>query len=470
MIPLVIDLDGTLIRGDLLQESALKLINKRPHLSLAFPGWLAMGKAQLKRKIADRISLDIERLPYNEVLLEWIRSERATGRHIVLCTASDAGYAQGVAHHLGVFDEVIASNGIDNVSAERKAAVLVERFGERGFDYAGNSRDDLAVWKRSRRAIVVNASRSVRAEAGRTADVEREIQYSESSMRNWIRAIRPHQWLKNLLILLPLAGAFQLDDLLLLKQALVAFVAFSLCASAVYVLNDLSDVESDRMHPRKKLRPFASGQLSPVSGVVGALVLLLASAALALSARPAFMACLAGYFVLTLAYTFVLKKRVLVDCIALGSLYTLRIVAGWSAVGLPASFWLLAFSLFLFLSLAFVKRYSELLVVARLGRNDIHGRGYLASDLPLVQSMGVAAGFSSVLILALYINGDTVLKLYSHPQGVWLTVPVLLYWISRMWMQAQRGHMHDDPVVFAIKDRYSLLCGVLFLLVLWVSR
>ena len=200
------------------------------------------------------------------------------------------------------------------------------------------------------------------------------------------------------------------------------------------------------------------------------LALLISSAGLAAASRPAFQWALASYFALTLAYTFVLKRKVIVDCLTLGILYTLRIVAGWSAVGLPASFWLLAFSLFLFLSLAFVKRYSELQAVVKAGKADAAGRGYLASDLPLVQSMGVAAGFCSAMLLALYINGDAAMRTYSHPELLWLTVPIQLYWVSRMWMQAQRGHMHDDPVVFAVRDPISLVCGALFGLTLVVSR
>jgi 4-hydroxybenzoate polyprenyltransferase len=276
--------------------------------------------------------------------------------------------------------------------------------------------------------------------------------------------------LKNLLVLLPLAGSFQFTNPLLLQQALLAFLAFGLCASSVYIINDLMDLESDRLHPRKKLRPFASGELSVGSGMAFAAVLLTLSVALGMTGRPAFLGWLAVYFAVTLAYTFFLKRRVLVDCITLGGLYTLRIVAGLAAVGLPPSFWLLAFSLFLFLSLAFVKRYSELAASAKLGRQDAHGRGYLTSDLPLVQSMGVSAGFGAVLLLALYINGDAVLKLYSHPEFLWLTIPILLYWISRMWMQAQRGNMHDDPVVFAVRDRYSLVCAVLFAATLWAGH
>lgn len=469
-VPLVVDLDGTLILGDLLHESTLKLVRLQPLATLQLPLWLLRGKAALKHEIAERVEVDVATLPYNESLLVWLREQRAAGRGLVLCTASNERYARAVAEHLGLFDEVIASDTQTNVSARRKAEVLVQRFGDKGFDYAGNSADDLQVWARARQAIVVNASAGVAGQARQRFDVGAEFPSPPASARTWLRALRLHQWLKNLLILLPLAAAFQFNDLRLVQQLAVAFLAFGLCASAVYVLNDLMDLESDRAHPRKRLRPFAAGAISPVAGLGAVALLLVTSVGLAAASRPAFQAALAGYFALTLAYTFFLKRKVIVDCLALGTLYTLRIVAGWSAVGLGPSFWLLAFSLFLFLSLAFVKRYSELQVVAKLGRTDAAGRGYLASDLPLVQTMGVSAGFGSAMLLALYINGDTVMRTYSHPEVLWLLVPIQLYWVSRMWMQAQRGHMHDDPVVFAVRDPVSLGCGLLFGLTLAAAR
>jgi len=468
-VPLCIDLDGTLIRSDLLHESTLKLLRSGPHLVLALPLWLASGKANLKRKIAARVSLDVASLPYDEAVVEWIRSERAAGRQIVLCTASDVSYAKDVAEHLGLFDEVIASDGDTNVSAQRKAALLAGRFGDSGFDYAGNSLDDLHVWDKARRAILVGVPAPLRAEARQRFTVEREFERPRAGLLTWLRAMRLQQWIKNLLVFLPLAGAHQLFNLPLLMQAALAFIAFGLCASSVYILNDLMDLESDRQHPRKRRRPFAAGVISPLAGLALAALLLVGAFSIALAMSPAFIGWLGVYFGLTMAYTFFLKRRVLVDCLTLGALYTLRIVAGGAAVGVPASFWLLAFSLFLFLSLAFVKRYSELMVLSKAERTDAHGRGYLTDDLSIVQTMGVASGFTAVMLMALYINGDTVLKLYSRPEVLWLTIPVLLYWVSRMWMQAHRGNMDDDPVIFAVKDRYSLACGALFVAALWAA-
>jgi len=468
-IPLCVDLDGTLIRTDLLHESTLKLLRGEPHLLLALPLWLGSGKASLKRQIAGRVSLDVATLPFDQTVLEWIRAERAGGRKLVLCTGSDAKYARQVAEHLGVFDEVIASDGRTNVAARQKAALLAERFGAGGFDYAGNSSDDLHVWSIARRAILVGATDALAAEARKRFMVEREFQRSPGGPFIWLRAMRLHQWLKNLLVFLPLAGAHQLSNLSLLLQAALAFVAFGLCASSVYILNDLMDLESDRLHPRKRKRPFAAGLVSPLIGLPLAALLLLVAFSLALAMQPAFVGWLGVYLALTLAYTFFLKRRVLVDCLTLGGLYTLRIVAGGAAVGVPPSFWLLAFSLFLFLSLAFVKRYSELMLVAKAAELQAHGRGYQAGDLSIVQAMGVASGFTAVMLMALYINGDTVLRLYSRPEVLWLTIPILLYWVSRMWMQAHRGNLDDDPVIFALRDRYSLASGALFVAVLWAA-
>ena len=465
--PLVVDLDGTLIQTDLLHETTLLLARQQPWALALLPLWLSKGKASMKQRIVDVVQPDFASLPYQQELLKWLQSERQAGRRLVLCTASDERLARGVADHLGLFDEVMGSDGRTNLSGESKAARLVDRFGEGGYDYAGNSSDDLPVWAHARQAIVVSASARVRAAAQRQGKVAREFDGPQASLTTWLKALRLHQWLKNLLVFLPLLGAFRFDAGLLV-QALLAFLAYGLCASSVYVVNDLMDLESDRIHPRKRLRPFASGAISVPKALLATVLLLAGSALIAARLPQAFGLTLLVYYALTLAYTFFLKRRVLVDCVTLGMLYTLRIVAGVAATGLPHSFWFLAFPLFLFLSLAFVKRYSELQGLLALGRTGAAGRGYLASDAPLVMAMGVAAGFCAVLLLALYLNSDVVVQRYMHPERLWLTLPVVLYWVVRMWMQAQRGHLSDDPVVFAVKDRYSLACAALFgILLAW---
>lgn len=467
--PLVVDLDGTLLLTDSLHESTLLLLRGGLHRVLSVPLWLSAGKARMKREIAQRVELDVTSLPYHEEFVAWVSAERARGRRIVLATAADEKIAQAVSAHLGVFDEVIASDGAVNRSAHRKAALLVEKFGERGFDYAGNSRDDLPVWERARRAIVVSAPAGVRRAAAARTQIEREFAGPRGGLRAWLKALRLHQWMKNLLLFLPLLGAHQIFDPTLLTKAIVAFFSFGFCASSVYVVNDLMDLESDRHHPRKRLRPFARGVISPLAGVAVAALLLVGSVVVAWWVSTDFLAWLLVYFAVTVAYTFALKRKEIVDALSLAALYTLRIIAGGAAVGLAASFWLLAFSLFLFLSLAFVKRYSELQVMLAQGRDEAKGRGYRTDDLPLIQTLGVVAGFAAVLVLALYINGETVVTLYRRPEVMWLTVPILLYWITRIWIKTHRGLMHDDPVLFALKDRVSLLSGAMFLAVMWAA-
>jgi 4-hydroxybenzoate polyprenyltransferase len=461
-VPLIVDLDGTLIHTDMLHESALRVARDRPLDVPRFVGWLVQGKAVLKSQLASRSSFDAALLPYNETLLAWLKEQRAAGRHLVLCTASDRSIANAVAHHLGVFDEVLASDGSINLAGDRKAEALAQRYGDGGFDYVGNSGADLKVWRRARKAIVVNGARGLAGKAAALCGVEREFPAPQRGFKAWRKVLRVHQWLKNLLLFIPLMAAHQLGDIHGWLTLVLAFVSFSLCASTVYIANDLLDLESDRAHPRKRLRPFASGTVPAWQGVALAPVLLVVSLALGAAVGPGFLSWLLFYFALTCAYSWGLKRVMLLDCITLAMLYTLRITAGAAALTMALSFWLLAFSVFLFLSLAFVKRYAELQVQALSGKQKVHGRGYYTTDEPLVQTMGVCAGYASAVVLALYLNSDVVQVLYAWPEAVWGAVPVLLFWVSWIWMQAHRGHMHDDPLVFAVKDRASQLAGLAF--------
>jgi 4-hydroxybenzoate polyprenyltransferase len=462
MPPLIVDLDGTLIHTDMLHESALRVSRDSPLDVLRIPFWLAQGKAVLKQKLAGRSTFDPSSLPYNESLLDWLREQRAAGRRLVLCTASDRSIADAVAAHLGVFDEVMASDGAVNLAGQHKAEALERRYGHGGFDYAGNSSADLKVWRRARHAIVVNGGAGLAGRAAALCKVEREFPAPARGLKAWRKVLRVHQWLKNLLLFVPMLAAHQIMEPANWLTLLLAFVSFSLCASTVYIANDLLDLESDRAHPRKRLRPFASGAVPAWMGVLLAPVLLAASVVLAWYVGGGFLPWLAVYFLLTCVYSWGLKRLILVDCVALAMLYTLRIIAGGAALELPLSFWLLAFSVFLFLSLAFVKRYAELQTQALAGKNKAHGRGYYTSDAPLVQMLGVTAGYAAAVVLSMYLNSDTVVKLYACPEAVWGAVPVLLFWISWIWMQAHRGHMHDDPVVFAVKDQASLAAGLVF--------
>lgn len=461
-VPLIVDLDGTLIKTDMLHECAFRLAREHPLAALQLPLWLAQGKAAMKARMAPLARFDPAALPYTEPFVAWLREQKAQGRRLILCTASDRAWAEPIAVHLGLFDEVIASDGQTNLAGAQKAQRLVERFGERGFDYAGNATPDLAVWRHARRAVLVNAPPALAAQAESMGEVEQRFALDAAGPRAWARVLRLHQWLKNLLIFVPLLAAHQMFSGPAWLALLPAFLAYGLCASAVYIANDLLDLESDRQHPRKRERPFAAGRVPLWQGALLCPLLLAASAALAWSVGREFSLWLALYFVATCAYSWGLKRVVLIDCLILAMLYTLRIIAGAAAANLFLSFWLLAFSVFLFLSLAFVKRYAELDVQLQQGRTQAHGRGYFTSDAPLVQTFGIASGYAAVLVLALYLNSQEVLELYATPELVWAAVPVLLFWVSWMWLQAHRGLMHDDPLIYAVKDRASLAAGAVF--------
>ncbi len=465
-LPLVVDLDGTLILTDTLHEAALRALRDKPLSVLRIPFWLMKGKAYLKQKLTHCSEFDPSTLPYNQALITWLKEQQATGRSLILCTAADQVIAEAVAKHLGLFNQVIASDGENNLAGSHKAAGLVKQFGEKGFDYVGNAQPDLQVWQHARRAIVVNASESLERAAKTCCEVEKVFTRPVIGLSVWRRALRLHQWMKNCLLFVPILAAHQIPDVVRSSDLLMAFLSFSLCASAVYLANDLLDLDSDRQHPRKKFRPFASGQLSVVTGVLLAPLLLIAAIWLGLQIPGQFLGWLIFYFILTCAYSLLLKRVVLIDCLTLAVLYTVRLIAGASAASMSLSFWLLAFAVFLFLSLAFVKRYAELEIQLLSGKEKTHGRGYFTSDASLVQTLGVTAGFSAVLVLALYLNSEAVVKLYKAPEIIWGAVPVMLFWISWMWMQAHRGKMHDDPLVFALKDKASLSAGIVFALVL----
>ncbi len=458
--PLCVDLDGTLIHSDLLLESFLLLIKANPLYLFLLPLWLLGGKAKLKAEIASRVQLNGSALPYTKPLLTWLETQKAAGRQLWLCTASDHRLAQAVADHVGFFDGVLASDGQTNLAGRHKAAELVKRFGEKGFDYVGNHTVDLGVWAHARRAIVVNASAGLQAAAAKVATVEHVVQPLPGGIKVVAKALRVHQWAKNGLIMVPLLAAHRMTDVATLSQALLAFMAFSLCASSVYLLNDMLDLEADRQHHSKSQRPFAAGRLSLLFGLGATPVLLVLALGLCALLPVKFLGVLVAYYVATLAYSFGLKKVVMVDVLALAGLYTVRIVAGAAATAIPLSFWLLMFAVFIFLSLAIVKRYAELFVMRQQGKLKASGRGYQVEDISLLQSLGTASGYLSILVLALYLNTPDIATMYRHPKMVWGLVPIMLYWISRIWMETHRGKMHDDPLVYALKDRTSLVTGL----------
>jgi 4-hydroxybenzoate polyprenyltransferase/phosphoserine phosphatase len=468
--PLVVDLDGTLIHTDMLHESAIRLLRDKPYLVLAIPIWLSRGKALLKQKLTGHVDTDIASLPFNQQLIDWLQSQKDLGRKLVLCTASDKSIAEAIANHLKLFDEVIASEGITNLAGKNKTNVLVEKYGENGFDYVGNSSVDLLVWEKSKQGVVVNGSSRLVDQASAVTEIEHVISKAKNNVKTWVKVFRLHQWIKNILIFVPVFAAHQVITSELWLNLGLTFLSFSLCASSVYIANDLLDLESDRTHPRKRSRPFASGQTPIWLGVALIPALIILSLVMAQYVGGNFLPWLLVYFVLTCAYSWGLKRLVLVDCLTLAILYTLRIVAGAAAVSVPLSFWLLAFSIFLFLSLAFIKRYAELQAQPNSSSNKIHGRGYYLDDASLVQQLGITSGYAATLVLALYLNSENVIKLYPTPEIIWGAVPLMLLWISWMWLKAHRGLMHDDPIVFAIKDKVSILIGTLFIVTLILAR
>jgi 4-hydroxybenzoate polyprenyltransferase len=450
----VVDLDGTLVRSDLLIEAAFSELGRRPHSALDIALSLSRGKAALKHRLSDGVGFDPARLPYDDAVIATIERAREENRPVYLASASHERLVSAVADHLGLFDGWFATNEHTNLAGAAKAERLVEAFGERGFDYIGNDSADLAVWSRAEKAIAIRAPRRVvrkLAEAERAAE---HLDHARPTARTWAKLFRVHQWAKNALLFLPLLASHSFTAVAF-TQALLGALAFSLCASAVYVLNDLIDLQDDRTHRTKCRRPLACGQIPLIQGVAAVPILLIASFGVAACVSTAFVAVLAGYLALTTAYSFFLKRIMLVDVMTLACLYTVRVVAGAVAIGVAQSMWLLGFCFAIFLCLALIKRYVEL--AAKLDANlpAPANRGYRTSDVGLVAALAAAAGFNAVTIFALYVGSDVVRELYSRPEILWLACPVILYWVARALMLAQRRQMDDDPVVFALKDRQS---------------
>lgn len=457
MRPLCVDLDGTLVKSDTLADSLLLLVRGQPLQAMAAPLWLRSGKAAFKREVAARVALDLDHLPWNRRLLEYLSGERAAGRKLYLATGADAAMAQRIADHLGLFEEVLASDGASNHIGDRKLASLRERFSGGEFDYIGNARPDGPVLAHSTEAMVANPTRSLRALLrSKEIPVSRSFEDRATAGRSFLKAIRLHQWAKNILIFVPLILAHAFRPSLILND-LLAFACFSLCASATYVVNDLLDIEADRRHPKKRLRPFAAGDLSAQTGVA-IVVLFLAVAFTGAAFLPsAFLSWMLVYLVATLAYSLRLKRVVLVDVLLLSGLYTLRLLAGAGAAKVRISPWFAAFSIFLFLSLAIVKRFSELQNIRARSGSLANGRGYVLSDIEQLRTFGTGSGLAAVVIFALYINGGEIEGLYRHPNRMWLILPFLILWIFRVWLLASRGELDEDPVIFAVTDHMSLL-------------
>ena len=461
-IPLVIDLDGTLVFTDTLYESALQFLKKNPLGLFTLLFKLLQGKAALKAFLAQHAPISAEHLPYNQALIEYIQQQKALGQRVILCTASNMRIAQDIASYLNVFDEVIASDANTNVIGATKAHILNQKLGKENYIYAGNSKDDIPVWQNAKHAILVNTPKDVAQKAEQHGNVILHFKRQSQHLKTWSKALRLHQWLKNILLFIPLIAAHHLKFIDAWQHLLLAFFAFGCCASSVYITNDLLDLENDRQHPKKCKRPFASGDLPITHGLLASALLLLLGFKIALLVNASFLKILLAYYGLTSLYSFQLKRIALMDCLLLAMLYTIRIIAGGVATQTTITFWLLASAFFLFYSLALIKRFAELQILAQKGQQHTQGRDYHLDDKSLIHSLGISSGLGSVIIFALYLNSPNVFNLYKQPEIAWASIPVLLYWISWMWQQTHRGHMDDDPLIFAIKHKTSLCTGLVF--------
>ena len=462
-----VDLDGTLLRGDMLHESACELARSRPWLLPSALVRLIKGRAALKAHLGELTALDVAVLPFNDAVVAMVRDARAKGRRTVLVTATTEKLARQVAEHLGCFDEVIASDRSTNLRGDVKAARLVERFGEGGFDYAGNSRDDVPVWDVAEAAFVAAPDRTATRYLASSPRAELVLEEARSTLSLWIKTLRLHQWLKNSLLFVPLVLAGLILDPAAWTATLAAFYAFGFLASSVYVLNDLLDMPADRRHPSKRNRPIAAGLVGVPQALLACVACFSIAVAIAAFLPPAFALVLAIYYISTLAYSFVLKRKMLVDAVTLAGLFTLRVFAGAAALDLAVSNWLLGFSSFFFLSLALVKRYVELDATDLPEGRKVAGRGYRAEDLPILSQAGLSSGFAATVVLALFVDQAEMRSSYSSPDLVWLVCPLVLYMITRIWMLARRGEMHDDPVIFILTDWRSqvvVAAGVFVLL------
>ena len=469
-IPLCVDLDGTLAKTDLLLETIVNAIKTHwIHLFL-IPAWFFSGKAAAKSKLATIGSIDPSTIPYNDNLIEYLRREHERGRKIVLATASDRKIAEPIARHLGFFDDVIASDGINNLKGETKANALADLYGERGFAYAGNSRSDLPVWRRAKSALPVNTNRTVSRTLAALLPIERKFHDHKSILRAFIREIRPYQWVKNLLVFIPPMAGHLLLDATVFISTLITFAAFCAAASGIYLMNDLLDLETDRNHPRKRNRPFASGELPLPFGLAGPL-LMATALAIGFAVSSGVMIIVSIYISISLVYSKYLKTKPLVDVFCLAALYTIRVFAGGVASSSGVSIWLLNFSGFLFLSLGFLKRYAEYSSDNPSRDSSVnHRRGYTRTDSILLMMMGLGSSFIASLILGFYVDSIQAQIAYKNPSLLWGIVPLILFWQCRMWLSTVRGYMHDDPIVYAAKDKVSYyVAAVMVLLYLLAS-
>ena len=452
-IPLCVDLDGTLTKVDTLHQALFLLLRRQPMSLFRWLGWLKKGKAYFKEEVSKRIELDVTALPYHQPFLEYLHAEKKAGRTLVLATAANHRTAQAVAKHIDLFDAVFSSDATTNLRGIQKRDLLQKKYTT--FDYAGNDASDFPLWEVAKKRILVNPSR--KATQKYAAQSDHLFEDRPSFFRSLFKALRPQQWLKNILIFSPLFLAHQFVSFPVVSS-LIAFFSFGLAASSIYLLNDLFDLSADQHHPRKKNRPFAAGNLSVPVGLFTTPILILLSLLLALFLPPAFFGVLLLYYLLTTFYSWRLKQVELIDVLTLAVLYTLRIIAGGVATNIVVSNWFMIFSIFLFLSLALVKRIAELKEV-ETSNGTARERGYTPDDLPLLSCFGATSGYLAALVFTMYLNSERVSQLYTHPQLLWLFCPLLLYWITRIWLLTWRGQMKDDPLAFAARDVTTYIVG-----------
>ncbi len=449
---LIIDLDGTLARCDTLWECCLIALRTSPlRVSLMSLVWLAKGRDVLKHRLAEIACLPVDKLPYRRDVVDFAQEQAARGRKVCLFTAADQSIASAVAGHFGFFSHAQGSRPGRNLKGTEKLAAIREFIGQTAdFDYIGDSSSDLPLWGAAKMKLVAG-SRS-----WPSLDFAQRFNQTPAKPLAIIKLLRPHQWLKNLLLFLPAVLAHQFTDWTQWRNAGCAFISMCCCASAVYVLNDALDIQSDRAHPRKQYRPLASGHVSIPTGIAACASLLALAFAVGSLTGPAVVGSILLYLALTTVYSLSLKRLVIIDVLLLASLYTLRVIVGGLASSVRLSPWLLSLSMFLFLSLALAKRFVELDGVQRQSVEKLPGRGYRPGDAAAVGAMGIASGFVAVVVFTLYINGSTeALKNYPGRDLLWFVAPLLLYWIMRLWILSFRGDLHDDPVLFAAKDRTS---------------
>ena len=471
-IILVVDLDGTLVKSDMLLESFWSVFSKKPSLALKFLCYLGYGGlAHVKEKIAEYYDLDASIIPYNQTIVDLIIERKSRGGRVALVTASDQKIADNIAKHLGLFDDVFASNSRQNLKGENKANFLEKHYGAKNFDYVGDSRADLPVWNKARRVITSDIGPILRKKTSKIYPNIKHMNHSKLKILSYITALRPYQWVKNVLIFLPAIASTQTFSTDTFMTLSISFIAFSLVASSGYLLNDFLDLEADRHHPEKKTRPLAAGQISLIYSTVLILALLVIGFSIALLfVNIQFFLILSAYFLLSAIYSLFLKRLIVIDILSLAILYTLRVVAGGLAVDLPLSVWILAFSMFIFLSLASVKRLSELVENASVGLKNSIGRSYEVTDTYTILGISLASGYISILVLIFHIYIEATQELYSRPEILLGICPIIMYWITRMILLAHRGKMHHDPVLFSIRDNVSRLSFILIVLITIVAK